>query len=73
MQFRKWAREIVKDYTIKGFAMDDERLKSGEWNLLKVNLKNIELFRIGFMKVILIGFWRGLIRGRREWIKFDEK
>lgn len=29
VQFRKWAREIVKDYTIKGFAMDDERLKSG--------------------------------------------
>jgi hypothetical protein len=29
IQFRKWARQIVKDYTIKGFAMDDERLKSG--------------------------------------------
>jgi len=29
VQFRKWAREIVKDYTIKGFAMDDERLKQG--------------------------------------------
>jgi hypothetical protein len=28
VQFRKWAREIVKEYTIKGFAMDDERLKS---------------------------------------------
>src|SRR3989338_6098274 len=29
VQFRKWAREIVKEYTIKGFAMDDERLKQG--------------------------------------------
>jgi hypothetical protein len=29
VQFRKWARGIVKEYTIKGFAMDDERLKSG--------------------------------------------
>jgi len=29
VQFRKWANQIVKDYTIKGFAMDDERLKSG--------------------------------------------
>jgi len=28
IQFRKWANEIVKEYTIKGFAMDDERLKS---------------------------------------------
>ena len=29
VQFRKWAREIVKEYTIKGFAIDDERLKNG--------------------------------------------
>jgi len=29
VQFRKWANQIVKDFTIKGFAMDDERLKRG--------------------------------------------
>ena len=29
VQFRKWANSIVKDYTIKGWAMDDERLKNG--------------------------------------------
>lgn len=29
VQFRKWANQIVKDFTIKGFAMDDERLKNG--------------------------------------------
>lgn len=29
IQFRKWSNQIVKDYTIKGFAMDDERLKNG--------------------------------------------
>ena len=29
VQFRKWANSIVKDYTIKGWAMDNERLKSG--------------------------------------------
>ena len=28
VQFRKWANGIVKDYTIKGWAMDDERLKN---------------------------------------------
>ncbi len=28
VQFRKWANEIVKEYTIKGFSMDDERLKN---------------------------------------------
>ena len=29
VQFRKWANRIVKDYTIKGWALDDERLKNG--------------------------------------------
>ncbi len=29
VQFRKWANKIVKDYTIKGWVMDDERLKNG--------------------------------------------
>ena len=29
VQFRKWANTIVKDYTIQGWVMDDERLKSG--------------------------------------------
>lgn len=27
VQFRKWARQIVKDYTIQGWTMDVERLK----------------------------------------------
>jgi len=29
VQFRKWANRIVKDYTIQGWVMDEERLKSG--------------------------------------------
>jgi len=29
VQFRKWANRIVKDYTIQGWAMDVDRLKSG--------------------------------------------
>ncbi len=29
VQFRKWANQIVKDFTIKGWVMDDERLKNG--------------------------------------------
>ena len=29
VQFRKWANGIVKDYTIKGWVLDDERLKNG--------------------------------------------
>jgi Virulence protein len=29
VQFRKWANQIVKDFTIQGWAMDEERLKNG--------------------------------------------
>lgn len=29
VQFRKWVNSIVKDYTIQGWVMDDERLKNG--------------------------------------------
>ncbi len=29
VQFRKWANQIVKDYTIQGWTMDPERLKHG--------------------------------------------
>jgi len=27
VQFRRWATEVLKEYLVKGFAMDDERLK----------------------------------------------
>ena len=29
-QFRIWATSVLKEYMIKGFAMDDERLKQGK-------------------------------------------
>ncbi|MEQ3353925.1 virulence RhuM family protein [Aedoeadaptatus acetigenes] len=35
VQFRKWANQIVKDFTIKGWAMDDERLKNSGTKLTK--------------------------------------
>ena len=28
VQFRRWASTILKEYLVKGFAMDDERLKN---------------------------------------------
>lgn len=31
VQFRKWANGIIKNYTIKGWVMDDERLKRGTY------------------------------------------
>ena len=35
VQFRKWANAVVKDYTIQGWVMDDERLKQGGTVLTK--------------------------------------
>jgi len=29
VQFRKWATNIIKEFTIKAYVMDDERIKSG--------------------------------------------
>lgn len=29
-RFRQWATKVLKEYMVKGFAMDDERLKQGE-------------------------------------------
>jgi hypothetical protein len=28
VQFRKWATQVIREFTIKGYAMDDERLKN---------------------------------------------
>lgn len=42
VQFRKWAGQIVKDYTIQGWTMDVERLKKARClptNTLTVSLK----------------------------------
>ena len=36
VQLRKWANGIVKNYTIKGWVIDDERLKNGGSVLTKV-------------------------------------
>ena len=29
LQFRKWATTIVEEFAVKGYTMDDQRLKSG--------------------------------------------
>ncbi len=55
-QFRIWASKILKEYIIKGFAMDDKRLKNGQYFgkdyfqelldltlILKIKLKNLNL------------------------------
>lgn len=32
-QFRQWASDVLKEYLVKGFAMDDERLKNPDRDL----------------------------------------
>ena len=45
VQFRKWVNQIAKDYTIKGWVMDDERLKRGTYLTEKYFDEQIERIR----------------------------
>ena len=45
IQFRKWVNGIVKDYTIKGWVMDDERLKRGTYLTEKYFDEQLERIR----------------------------
>ena len=45
VQFRKWANGIVKDYTIKGWVIDDERLKRGTYLTEKYFDEQLERIR----------------------------
>ncbi|MCA3175226.1 MAG: virulence RhuM family protein, partial [Burkholderiales bacterium] len=45
VQFRKWANQIVKDYTIQGWVMDVDRLKNGG-NVLTENFFERQLEKI---------------------------
>lgn len=40
-QFRIWATTTLKEYIIKGFAMDDERLKQGTTEMTKSKIYKI--------------------------------
>ena len=45
VQFRKWVNKIAKDYTIKGWVMDDERLKQGTFLTDKYFEEQLERIR----------------------------
>lgn len=62
VQFRKWANTIIKDSTIKGWAIDDERLKNGGSVLTKEyfdrpleQIREIRLSCILFCQLLCIG------------------
>ena len=45
VQFCKWVNQIAKDYTIKGWVMDDERLKRGTYLTEKYFDEQLERIR----------------------------
>ena len=50
IHFRKWATERLKEYMIKGFTMDDERLKGNE----NVGWKSSDLWHYEIVEIIVI-------------------
>lgn len=50
VQFRKWAGQIVKDYTIQGWTMDVERLKKGHMKYFERQLEYIREIRLSERK-----------------------
>ena len=61
VQFRKWVNQIAKDYTIKGWVMDDERLKRGTYLTEKYFDEQLERIR-GLITV----FYRMQVRCLRK-------
>lgn len=53
VRFRKWAGQVIKDYTIQGWAMDKERLKKGHMftdEYFERQLQNIRVPLVCFFK-----------------------
>lgn len=57
VQFRKWATERLKEYIIKGFTLDDERLKElgggGYWQELIERIRDIRASEKVFYRQVL--------------------
>ena len=46
VQFRRWATERLKDYIIKGFVMDDERLKQARHDYFDELVRRVRAIRV---------------------------
>ena len=71
VHFRQWATALIKEYLVKGFAMNDERLKAvGGGNYFDELLARVRDIRSS-EKV----FWRKVLEGlsRNEWVRSDVK
>ena len=57
VQFRKWVNNIAKEYTIKGWVMDVERLKRGTYltdKYFEEQLERVREIRIRLMVLVII-------------------
>ena len=56
-QFRIWATQLLKEYMVKGFALDDERLKaaggSGYFEMLRARIRDIRSSEKVFWRKVL--------------------
>ena len=59
VRFRVWANQIVEQYTIKGWAMDEERLKNGGTVLTKIYFEE-QLERIREIRISERNFYQKL-------------
>ena len=59
VQFRKWANQIVKDFTIQGWAMDDERLENSGTKLTKDYFEKL-LVKIREIRLSERRFYQGI-------------
>ena len=72
VQFRKWANHIIEEFTVKGFAMDDERLKNGGTVLSKDYFKE-QLERIREIRLSERRFYQKITDIYATSIDYDAK
>lgn len=72
VQFRKWANHIIEEFTVKGFAMDDERLKNGGTVLTKDYFKE-QLERIREIRLSERRFYQKITDIYSTSIDYDAK
>lgn len=69
-QFRQWATRTLDEYMIKGFAMDDERLKDPKWNYFDELLVEFAELRAKQRQHLCLDDWRRYVD---SFMEFNEQ
>ena len=69
VRFRVWANQIVEQYTIKGWAMDEERLKNGGTVLTEDEMKSMELIVSAYLDLAENRARRHIPMTMEDWAK----